>query len=1051
MLRLQGIRKNYELGGGMKVEALKGVDIRFRKSEFVSILGPSGCGKTTLLNVIGGLDHPTEGTLYIDGRSTKGYGDRDWDNYRNHSIGFVFQSYNLIPHMNVLANVEIAPTISGMPKAERRKRSIEALNKVGLGDQLSKKPNQLSGGQMQRVAIARALVNDPEILLADEPTGALDTATSVQIMEILKSISKDRLIIMVTHNPDLAKEYSSRIISLRDGVVVGDTDPYEVAEYDSAQENSVSPKNLKTEKKRKKQKKASMSFFTALSLSTRNLMTKKTRTILTSFAGSIGIIGIALILSLSNGVQVFIDRVQEDTLSAYPLTLNRQTSDTSAILSAMVEVQGDRASEEFEEDRIYPDDTMGSMLDAMTKVKINDLPAFKKYYEEHREELSGKLNAVTYVYDLSVNVYTRLPGADGKLMRTNPTTIFDYMGEEIQMMMSSMTALSGGNSSLAFYSEMLEGLDGELINDVVRAQYDLVGEESRWPENANEVVLVVNDRNRISNMALYALGFKDPAEIEDVMSSLFNPDKEYDNGIEEGFSYSISDFVGHTFFYVMNADYFYKGEGHYTVDGKDYPIWRDVREDPDYDEESFLKEHGRELKIVGVVRENKNATSSSISTPVAYTAALSREIIDYNNASEIAQQQKQTADYSVFTGVPFEEVEYTPGNAEEFLALLTAQERMELIAMVNTMLQATVTEEQLPEFLEALDDQTFAALVKGFVPSEPSYTKDQAAEFVASLSEQQKTELIAMLTAGGVPVNAENLVLILGMLSDKQFSDIAAMFSNAPPAYGKDQIPEFLEAIGQEGRQTLLQQFKENMTVTEETLAQTLKNVSEQQFSQLVEHYRPANERDSLDNNFSKMGYEDDSRLRAIYLYATDFSSKDDIRDFVGAFNDYADRELGEGHQVEITDFVGALLSGINTVITAISYVLIAFVAISLVVSSIMIAIITYISVLERIKEIGILRSLGASKGNIRNVFNAETLIEGFFSGVLGIAVTLALCLVINPVIHLLTGIDTINAVLPWQAAVLLILISMGLTVLSGLIPASLASKKDPVIALRTE
>ncbi len=1045
MLRLQGIKKNYTLSNGMTVEALKGIDIRFRKSEFVSVLGPSGCGKTTLLNVIGGLDHPSAGTLYIDGTSTSGYNDRDWDTYRNHSIGFVFQSYNLIPHMSVLANVELAPIIAGVSKEERRKRAVEALEKVGLGDQLDKKPNQLSGGQMQRVAIARALVNDPEILLADEPTGALDTKTSVQIMEILKSISKDRLIIMVTHNPELAKEYSSRIVSLKDGLVVDDTDPYEVAEYDSAPEE---PKHKKTKKGKKK---SSMSFFTALSLSTRNLLTKKTRTLLTSFAGSIGIIGIALILSLSNGVQAYINQFQEDTNSAYPLTLNKVTNSSS--LSAMLEITTQTDNDEFEEDRIYPDDTMGSMLNAMTTVKTNDLPSFVKYYNKHKDELKDSLTAITYVYDLNVNIYSRVrdKNNNSKIMQTNPTTIFEYMGEDIKNMMSSMIALSG-SSSMSFYSEMLEGLDGELINPVVKQQYELVGKDSRWPQNKNEVVLMVDEKNRISNMSLYALGFKDPDEIEGVLDSLFDPDKEYNNGIEAGAYYELSDFLGHTFTYVMNTDYYVEGEGKYTVDGKTYPVWEDVREKKGFNEEEFLKKYGKDLTIVGIIRQNKDATSASINTPVAYTAALAREIMEYNNASAISVQQNTTPGYDVFTGMPFEEVEYTTENIDEFLNLLSEETKAELISMLNTMMSAMITEESLPQYLSQMDDNTFAALVKMYAPAAPTYTKEQVSAFIESLSVEKKAQLIATLShVSTTPVTEATLPQVLSLLTDEQFNSIVTMFTDSTSAYTKEEIPAFLEAIGAQGRAALVEQIKKSAQVTPETLKDTLKGMEEKQYAQLISYYMPENHKATFESNLTTLGYEDESRIRAIHFYAVDFASKDNIKAFINNYNDYAKKNLGDGHTVEVSDMIGALLSGVNIIINAISYVLIAFVAISLIVSSIMIAIITYISVLERTKEIGILRSLGASKSNISSVFNAETIIEGFCAGLLGVGITALLCLIINPIIHVLTGIKSINAALPIPAAIILILISVGLTVLAGLVPSLIAADKDPVIALRTE
>ncbi|MBQ9468023.1 MAG: FtsX-like permease family protein [Clostridia bacterium] len=834
---------------------------------------------------------------------------------------------------------------------------------------------------MQRVAIARALVNDPEILLADEPTGALDTETSVQIMELLREVARDRLVIMVTHNPDLAKEYSTRIVSLKDGEVVGDTMPYKEHEEAPAASDA------------KKQKKASMSFMTALSLSLRNLLTKKARTILTSFAGSIGIIGIALILSVSNGVSAYIDNVQSDTLSTFPVSVNRYTSDTSAIFAAMTKSREDAENAAFDADRIYPDDTMGNMFNALTTYKEHDLPSFRAYFETNYDRIAPALNAYRYVYNLAVSIYAvNVPGGEDRVMRTNPTSLFDYMNDEIKTMMSSMTALSGSTLSgmsaaggMNFYEEILEGTpraDGtrELINPVVKAQYDTVG--GRWPEKADEVVLIVDEHNRISNVALYALGFKNPDEIKDLMSPLFNKDKEYDSGIEEGFSYALDDFLGKTFMYVMNTDWYVKADDNYVINDLSggerlYPVWKDVREDKDFDASAFLKEHGRPLTIVGIFKKNAGATSDSINAPIGYTAELARQVAEYNKNADITRQQEITKTRDVLSGFPFEHD--TPKDPVEIFAAMPEERKQQIVSFANIMIQNSFTVDRLASVLETVDDETFN------------------------------------LFSGGM--------------------------------FTKEQIPQFLEAIGKEGQEALVAQIKAQYKITVDNLPEILSHFDPSYFGMILGLISPDENDNTYIGNLARFGVCDDRTLRSINLYAIDFESKDVLKKFVDEYNALA----GDEKQVEISDPVGTLLSGINTVIQAISYVLIAFVAISLVVSSIMIAIITYISVLERTKEIGILRSIGASKKNIRNVFNAETLIEGFIAGVMGVMITLLLCLIVNPILHNLTGIRTLNAVLPPLAALILIAISMALTLVAGLIPAHMASKKDPVIALRTE
>jgi len=912
MLELKHIVKNYECGG-TAVRALDGIDLSFRRSEFVSILGPSGCGKTTLLNIIGGLDQYTDGDLVIDGVSTKLYKDHDWDMYRNHSIGFVFQNYNLIPHQTVLANVELALTLSGVSKAERRRRAVEALEKVGLGDQIKKKPNQMSGGQMQRVAIARALVNDPEILLADEPTGALDTATSVQVMDLLREISKDRLVIMVTHNPDLAESYSTRIVRLLDGRLVDDTHP--VTEEERKEEEAASRTKVKADKKEKKKahKTRSMSLFTAASLSLNNLLTKKTRTFLTSFAGSIGIIGIALILSLSNGIQNYIDKVQEDTLSTYPISLMRLTQDYAALFGAMTE-SGEASQEHREsEGTVYVDDSMANMMAAMSSTTENDLRTFKAYLEAHMDEIAEYITDVQYTYDFDLQIYS----GDGKT-RINPTTIFDHMDESFSSMIAMMQQYATVDTMMSQFNVFSEMLDNE---ELLKEQYDLVA--GTWSEGAQEVLLVVNENNSITNMEAYILGLEDQETIADAMDAVMSGE----SFTSAKTSYTYEEFLGMTFYIVPNSD-FYKDSGlRYTVDGQAYTIWTDVRNAADYDQVSYVQEYGIPVTISGIIRPAPGAAASSITGTIAYRSALSKLVIDRVMESEIARQQRdETPAYDVFTGMPFETKQFSKDAPAEFLAVLDNTSMTTLVGYIATQSgidPSMVTEEMLLGFFSALTEEEFAAMVNMFLP------------------------------------------------------DTGA----------------------------------------------------------------------SYETNLALIGSVDEDSPASINIYAKDFNSKELLEEFIADYNEQA----ADAQKIQYTDMIGIFLSGITTIIDVISYVLIAFVSISLVVSSIMIGIITYISVLERIKEIGILRAIGASKRDISRVFNAETLIVGLTAGIIGILFTVLLCLPINAIIHHLSGITSVNAVLPWVGGLILVVLSMLLTFIAGLVPARIAAKKDPVVALRSE
>ena len=895
MLELNDIKKDY-VSGSTTVSALKGINLRFRDCEFVSILGQSGCGKTTMLNIIGGLDKYTSGDLKINGVSTKNYKDRDWDFYRNNSIGFVFQSYNLIPHQTVLSNVEFALTLSGVSKAERKKRAIEALEKVGLGEQIHKKPNQMSGGQMQRVAIARALVNNPDILLADEPTGALDTETSIQIMELLKEISKDRLIIMVTHNPELAKDYSTRIVRLLDGVITDDSDPYSLEDMEAdirAKEAAKAKTSEKKIKKSGKKQKTSMSFFTALSLSFNNLMTKKTRTILTAFAGSIGIIGIAMILSISNGIQLYIDRVQRDTLSSYPITLQAESIDISSMVTSMT---GNSDSEEHEDkSKIYSNDIMGDMINTMVKeVKSNNLSEFKKYIENGGSDIKSYVSDIQYSYDVPLNIYMK--DTSNGVEQLNPSTMFDSIyGEGATSTSSAMS--SGMGMGMFSNSSVWNQLLGN--QQVLDEQYDVLA--GHWPENYNEVVLVVDKNNEVDDYTLYSLGLKDPEEVRTLFKKMM-VGESYET--KKDISYTFDEILDTEFKLVMPTDMYKYND----VTG----TWDDYSKDDKY--MTNVVNNGTDIKVCGIIRPNDDAVSTSISSGIGYTAKLTEYIIEEVKNSEIAKAQLADTSVDVFTGVPFDNDRNT------------------------------------------------------------EITMDDVNAYMATLSPEESAQMQAM-TSG---------------MSDDQ---ILQLFSASLKARTTDA---------------------------------------------------------TLDSNKSKLGITDLDTPSQIDIYATDFDSKEKVQNIIKDYNKLQQDDGKEENVINYTDYVGIMMSSVSTIINAISYVLIAFVAISLIVSSIMIGIITYISVLERTKEIGVLRSIGASKKDVSRIFNAETLIEGFVSGALGIVVTLLLCIPANALIKHLTDISNV-AQLPVAGGVILIIISMFLTFIAGLIPAKLAAKKDPVVALRSE
>ena len=1051
MLTLRKIIKDYDTGDS-RVRALDGVSLEFRKHEFVSILGPSGCGKTTLLNIIGGLDQYTSGDLIINGVSTKRYNDADWDTYRNHSIGFVFQSYNLIPHQTVLANVELALTLSGISKRERRARAINALRQVGLENQIKKKPNQMSGGQMQRVAIARALVNDPDILLADEPTGALDTQTSVQIMEILRKISKKKLIIMVTHNPELAREYSNRIIRVIDGRVVDDSNPYTAQQAEGGKKlpsgvvkigkaevlaaEKARRAKQKEALKNKGGKKRSMSFFTALSLSLNNLMTKKARTFMTSFAGSIGIIGIALILSVSTGVNNYINLVQRDTLSTYPLTIQKETQDYSALFTAMTEVSELQATQ-TDPNKIYVDDSMGSMMSAMSATTSNNLVKFKKYLDDNYDQIKDSVSDIQYTYNFDLQIFT----ADGKT-QVSPTTIFDNMGDAFAGIGEMINSMGGAGFNVM--SEMIN--NQELLDE----QYELVGENSHWPQNANEVVLVVGPNNQISKMTLYMLGVLDQSELEDIMNDLM-VNGVYDTTPLE--PYDLDDFLGMEFLLLNTSDFYAKKENaSSTVGDTSYPIWYDMREEI-FDQERFVTENGTKLTISGIIRPKEGATATSISGAIGYTKALTDFILEQNTTSDVINQQKATPDYNVLTGLKFERTVYTRENIQELIDKVDDATMEKLYAY---MTQQILQNKDFADQLVVSSPESFL----GFFGIMPSEYRVELLTLMLNIAQQKDptgmnlAPIMAVLssTTNGVTVTANNMITLMPILSTQQLMlALVGMEANEQMPMS---VPGLIALCGEEAMQQIYAGMTERiktLTITEESFKLLLQGnfIPDDQFATMEEMlYSLAPQTDATyDSVLKELGAAEKASPASINFYAKDFESKDTLEAFIKEYNEGVE----EADRLKYTDVVGLMMSSVSTIINAISYVLIAFVAISLVVSSIMIGIITYISVLERTKEIGILRAIGASKKDIRRVFNAETLIVGFVAGMIGILATLFFNFIINIILFELTGLASLKAALPVAAAVILVVISMFLTFIAGLFPSGFAAKRNPVEALRSE
>ena len=1056
MLELQSIKKDY-VTSSETVCALKGIDIAFRDKEFVSILGPSGCGKTTLLNIVGGLDKYTSGDLVINGRSTKLYKDRDWDVYRNHRVGFIFQSYNLIPHQTVLANVELALTIAGFSKEERVAKAKAALDKVGLSNQYYKRPNQLSGGQCQRVAIARALVNDPEILLADEPTGALDTVTSVQIMNLVREIAEERLVIMVTHNPELAEEYSTRIVRLLDGNIIEDTNPVSeeelienhkleeqraLAEAQEAARIASGDKAAKKEAKKKKEK-AKMSFLTALSLSLNNLATKKGRTVMTSFAGSIGIIGIALILALSTGINAFIAQVQEDTLSAYPLIIQKSTQDMAAMLSAMTSVSNE--GNYRDSGMIHVDDSLGTMMGAMSSTVENNLAAFKQYIDENYDDIKDFVSDIQYTYDYNMQVYT----ADGKV-KVGMETIFAHMGDAFAGM-SDLMEMSGG---------MAQGFDvfSEMINnqDLLDQQYEVIS--GNWPKEYNEVVLVVNSNNQISKMTLYMLGMIDPDEIDKELEDLVNG--KYESKEIPPFTYE--DILNTRFKLLTTADFFTESGKTYKLDGSDteYPIWNDLRDSFGFDQGKFIAENGLEIKISGIIRPKDGAAATSISGAVGYTKALTDYILSQNESSKVINQQKATPTVNVLTGLAFERTKYTPKTIHELV------EKIDEATM--NMFYSYMTEQilQNPEFsdrIQVTDTNSFLGMFM-LLPAEKQ-TEIFSAVLEGAKAKPAGTSVVGLnalcgmlsMSTGGITITPDNFVRLLPVL-DMRTHVMAALVGIPKTEQLPVRIPGLIEMAGEETMEAIYKQLTDSiktMTVNNEIFIALLSTLSEddEAFIQLEETlYNMAPGIDATyDSVLEILDDAEKAEPASINFYAKDFASKNSIEQFIKDYNSDAKADGREKDEIKYTDIVGAMMSSVTVIIDAISYVLIAFVSISLVVSSIMIGIITNISVLERIKEIGILRAIGASKKDVSRVFNAETLIIGLAAGAIGILTTLILCVPITAIVQYFTGLDNIRAILPWEGAVVLVVISMVLTLIAGIIPSRSAAKKDPVVALRTE
>ncbi|MBM6815099.1 ABC transporter ATP-binding protein/permease [Olsenella uli] len=1079
MLELNDICKRYVTAGFTQV-ALDHVSVAFRDSEFVAVLGPSGSGKTTMLNIVGGLDHFDEGDLVIDGISTRRYKDRDWDTYRNNRIGFVFQSYNLIPHQTILANVELALTLSGVGRAERRRRALDALARVGLADHVNKRPSQLSGGQMQRVAIARALINDPEILLADEPTGALDSATSVQVMDLLKEVARDRLVIMVTHNPELAHQYATRIVELADGRITADSDPFDPA---------TAPR-----REAKRARRTSMSFLTALGLSFNNLMTKKGRTIMTAFAGSIGIIGIAAILALANGVNEYIARVEEDTLSSYPLTISKQSMDISGMLSEDAGPgDGAATSEEGEGDGEKDGDgqipEFMMLTDMFASVGSNDLSGLKSYLETNPEGLDEDVNAIQYDYGLTPLVYKA--DTSGGAVQLNPNAL--------------STAMTGGASGTATAGMSTGGMSvfNEMIDDqeLLESQYDVVA--GRWATAADECVLVLTQSGRISDYTLYGIGVLDPAELTKMVNSAMSGTAG-DNAVErEDVDFTYDDALGLSFKVIAPTDAYRKNE---ETGG-----WTNMSSD-----EQFMAsavDNGLDLHVVGVVRPNESSDAKALSAGIAYTPELTLELMDRAASSQIVQQQLADPEVDVFTGKSFDTLQEEARQGVDLESLFTVDEdrlrsafsfdtsglaagfdlsgldlsglSVDLSGVADSIdVESLVAGVPAPDFSSILDQELSdpaltteqleevatlgGQLAQDFVawwganagaldPEDPDLAQKVAGYFEQYLATGGAQAILAQIDAvAGPAVRGRVEEIVRGYVSN----DLApylqgfmqSMSSQIGSAISSQLQAAMTQVLSQYASQAAasLSNLQDAFSVDVDALSSAVQfNMDAEDLTSLMESYANASQL-TYDNNLQTLGYATPDDPAAIEIYPRDFEAKERVIDVIDAYNDQQRAAGNEEGVITYTDYMGVIMGSVTDIVNMISLVLIAFVSISLVVSSIMIGIITYISVLERKKEIGILRAIGASKGNVASVFNAETFIEGLISGLFAIAVVVAVSVPVNAWVLADYNVENIMS-LPWTSAAVLVCISVVLTLVAGLIPSSAASRRDPVEALRSE